>query len=103
MLTLYVKTGCPYCARVLRVVEDLSLVVKEKNISDPAIAAELIDRGGKRQVPYLIDDENNVAMYESEDIVSYLNEKHGKGKEVISPPAPSKVCPIDHDKTSESA
>lgn len=102
MLTLYVKTGCPYCARVLRAVQELDLIIEEKNIGDPKIAAELIARGGKRQVPYLVDDEHKVEMYESEDIAAYLREKHGKGKSVTASPAPSKVCPIDHE-ASESA
>jgi len=68
MLTLYVKTGCPYCAKVLTVGEELKLSFDEKNIADPAVAAELIEKGGKRQVPYLIDSDANVEMYESDDI-----------------------------------
>jgi len=79
MLTLYVKTGCPYCAKVLTVGEELKLSFDEKNIADPAVAAELIEKGGKRQVPYLIDSDANVEMYESDDIVAYLHENFGKG------------------------
>jgi glutaredoxin len=78
MLTLYVKTGCPYCAAVLHKVEELDISVTEKNIADDGVADELVARGGKRQVPYLVDDEKNVEMYESGDIVEYL-EKNYKG------------------------
>jgi glutaredoxin 3 len=78
MLTLYVKTGCPFCAKVLMVGEELSLSFDEKNIADPAVAEELIAKGGKRQVPYLIDSEANVEMYESDAIVDYLHENFGK-------------------------
>jgi glutathione S-transferase len=72
MITLYVTTNCPYCAVVLHELDELALPYEEKNISDNAIADELIKRGGKRQVPYLVDDLNGIEMYESADIVEYL-------------------------------
>jgi len=77
MLTIYVKTGCPYCAMVEKKVDDLGLTVDYKNIGDDAVAAELIEKGGKRQVPYLIDGDKNASMYESSDIVDYLDENYG--------------------------
>ena len=76
MLTLYVKTGCPYCAMVLHTVDDLKINVIQKNIADDAVVAELIERGGKRQVPYLVDSDRNIEMYESADIVQYLDEHY---------------------------
>ena len=78
MLTLYVKTGCPYCHRVLEVVEKLGLEVEQKNIGDDIVASDLIARGGKRQVPYLIDSAKNIEMYESEDIMEYLEKTYPK-------------------------
>lgn len=80
MLTLYVKTGCPYCALVLDVVEELGLQVEQKNIADDTVAEELIARGGKRQVPYLIDSEKNIEMYESGDIAEYLHKTYPKAQ-----------------------
>ncbi len=77
MLTLYVKTGCPFCAKVLGTMEELGISADLKNIADEGVADELIARGGKRQVPYLIDSEKNVEMYESGDIVTYLSEHYG--------------------------
>jgi glutaredoxin 3 len=77
MLTLYVKTGCPWCARVLQKLEELQLTPEFKNIADEGAADELIARGGKRQVPYLVDAENGTEMYESADIVAYLEKKYG--------------------------
>jgi glutaredoxin len=79
MLTLYVKTGCPFCHKVLDAGEELGITFEEKNIADDAVAAELIARGGKRQVPYLVDSDRNVEMYESDDIVKYLKEHYTKG------------------------
>lgn len=76
MLTLYTKTGCPYCHRVLDVAKELGIVFEEKNIANDAVAAELIKRGGKRQVPYLVDSEKGIEMYESGDIDVYLREHY---------------------------
>jgi glutaredoxin len=78
MLTLYVKTGCPFCHRVLSAGTELGVSFEEKNIADDAVAAELIARGGKRQVPYLVDSVRNVEMYESGDIVEYLKKHHSE-------------------------
>jgi glutaredoxin 3 len=78
MLTLYVKTGCPYCARVLQKLEEMGMEAEFKNIADEGVADELIARGGKRQVPYLVDPEKNIEMYESADIVNYLEETYGQ-------------------------
>ncbi len=78
MLTLYVKTGCPYCAKVLHTAEELGVEFELKNRDDPATIPELMARGGKRQFPYLVDHENKVEMYESEDIVDYLHQHFAK-------------------------
>jgi glutaredoxin 3 len=73
MMTLYVKTGCPFCAKVHKTAEELGVQFDEKNIADEAVAKELIARGGKRQVPYLVNDEDGTEMYESDDIIEYLH------------------------------
>ena len=79
MLTLYVKTGCPYCAVVLHELAELQVPFEEKNVDDEGVNDELIALGGKRQMPYLVDSEHDVAMYESADIVQYLAATYGKG------------------------
>ena len=53
------------------------VVYEERNIADDAVAAELIARGGKRQVPYIVDGE--IEMYESDDIVMYVEKTYGNG------------------------
>lgn len=78
MLTLYIKTGCPFCQKVLATGAELGISFEEKNIADDAVAAELISRSGKRQVPYLVDSERGVEMYESDDIVAYLRAHYPK-------------------------
>ena len=81
MLTLYIQDGCGYCAKVLAAGEALGIDFDLKHVSDPAISDELIKRGGKRQMPYLVDDSNGTEMYESDDIIDYLNEHYAKGVE----------------------
>ena len=81
MLTLYVKTGCPFCAAVQAKIAELDIEVEEKNIADDAVATELVERGGKRMVPYLVDTERNVEMYESGDIIEYLGEHYSNKEE----------------------
>lgn len=80
MLTLYYKPTCPFSRRVIAVIERLELEVEMKDVTtDEAIYEELEARGGKRQVPFLYDDNatpevlgDDIDMYESDDIVAYL-------------------------------
>ncbi len=91
MLTLYVKTGCSYCEIVKDSLFKLRLDYREKNISDLEVATELIEKGGKKLVPF-IDDEDpcttarhhtpclldgDVEMYESNNIIEYLEKNYG--------------------------
>ncbi len=76
MITLFAKTGCPYCAKAIAKLDELGLSFEKRNIANDAVAEELVAIGGKRQVPYLIDGE--VRMYESDEIVNYLQATYGK-------------------------
>ncbi|MFZ2167922.1 MAG: glutathione S-transferase N-terminal domain-containing protein [Minisyncoccia bacterium] len=78
MITIYIKDGCPFCERVMAIAAELGIPLKEKNILDDTVAAELIARGGKRQVPYLVDLERGVEMYESGDIAEYLRTHYAR-------------------------
>lgn len=78
MLTLYFKPTCPFCRRVIAVIERLELEVEMKDIvANESFAAELEEKGGKRQVPYLVDTDKDAAMYESDDIVKHLQDNYG--------------------------
>ena len=83
MFTLYYKPTCPFCQRVLQIAETLQVDLELKNISESEEAlTELLAIGGKQQVPFLIDSERTVLMYESNDIIDHLREY---GKRVSSP------------------
>ena len=78
MPTLYYKPTCPYCQDVLDAAEKMGLELKLLNInSDPALGEELVSCGGKRQVPYLVDEMREIEMYESEDIIEHLKKHYG--------------------------
>jgi glutaredoxin len=77
MLTLYVRSGCPFCAKVLRTVEGLNLTLDIKNIGDPGVLDEVIDKGGKDQVPFLWGEDGAVNIYESETIIRFLTTRFG--------------------------
>lgn len=72
-LTLYIKNGCPWCKKVLDFAAEKGIAfttLKEKN--DAGVLDELVQRGGKPQFPYLVDETAGVEMYESGDIIEYL-------------------------------
>jgi glutathione S-transferase len=77
-LTLYNMEGSPFCRNVREVLSELDLefVVRNMPKGSPK-RAELIERGGKFQVPYLVDPNHNKEMYESDDITDYLQERYG--------------------------
>ena len=83
MLTLYRQSTCPFCRKVLDTAEELGIALEKKDISDPAIAAELVAKGGKKQVPFLIDSGTGVGIYESMDIVAYLRAHYAPGAKPV--------------------
>jgi glutaredoxin 3 len=56
MFILYYKPSCPFCQRVLQMATTFGVTFELKDISeDESLAEELVARGGKRMVPYLVD------------------------------------------------
>jgi glutathione S-transferase len=61
----------------MQMAENLGVEFDLKDIEDDAaLANELLEKGGKQQVPYLIDTEKDVAMYESNDIIDYIRDNY---------------------------
>ena len=52
--------------------EKENIKYRKIDISDKDSENSLIQIGGKRQVPFLVDKERNLQMYESDDIIEYL-------------------------------
>ena len=72
MISLFILPSCPYCRKVLNYLDTTNIEYNILNIDEKANYNEMMRLGGKRQVPLLFDNDNNVVMYESADIIEYL-------------------------------
>jgi glutaredoxin 3 len=75
MYTLYYMPACPYCQKVLSFAQENNIELTLKDIHEGENESELVARGGKKTVPYLVDDASGQEMYESMDIIQYLKTK----------------------------
>lgn len=72
MIELFMLPTCPYCQKVIKYLDEHAIAYKVIDISEPEHEEALIKIGGKRQVPFIIDKEHGVEMYESGDIIEFL-------------------------------
>ena len=72
-MILYVKSGCPFSAKVLIEASLIGAELEERNIKNVLFKEELLQKGGQLQTPYFIDEDRGVAMYESDAIIDYLH------------------------------
>ena len=72
MFDLYIMETCPYCKKVLAFMDEKGIKCNKIDIADKSAEDALIQLGGKRQVPFFVDKERNIQMYESGDIIEYL-------------------------------
>lgn len=78
--------------------ENLGVEFDLKDVSDnETFAAELVEKGGMMQVPFLIDTEKDVSMYESSDIIDYIRENRPAAQSAVAATKPrvhisSSVC-----------
>lgn len=73
MLLLYKMEGCPFCDKVLKHLEEKNLSYRALDISDPVNLDELLHLGEREQVPFLVDTDHNAKMYESDEIIQYVD------------------------------
>lgn len=80
LLRLYDIENSPYCRLVREVLTELNLdaVILPCPKNGTRFRPEIIELGGKAQFPYLVDENEGVAMYESMDIVRYLYQTYGE-------------------------
>jgi len=71
MLELFILETCPYCKKVMSFLDENKMEYKKIDISNKENEESLIRIGGKRQVPFIIDKDRNIQMYESNDIIEY--------------------------------
>lgn len=72
MLDLYILEHCPYCHKVMEFLDKNAVKYNKIDTSNKFSEEALIKLGGKRQVPFLIDNDRNIQMYESDDIIEYI-------------------------------
>ena len=74
-LELFYKESCPYCQKVLRFMEmnKIDDVELKDIVANPEFRDNLLEVGGKGQVPCLFIDSK--PMYESMDIIKFLKER----------------------------
>lgn len=73
-LELYSFEASPFCRLVRETLCELELPYQLHNVAKgSARREEFIERSGKMQVPYLVDPNTGTAMFESADIIEYLN------------------------------
>lgn len=83
-LTLYQYKACPFCVKVRMAMKRQSLSIRTRDAKRSETAKEeLLAGGGILKVPCLkiVDDEGGQTwMYESSDIIAYLDSRFGEGK-----------------------
>lgn len=83
MLELYQAEDCPYSEKVRQKLTELgiSYVVHNPRLHDGEVRneqthEELVEFGGEDQIPFLVDQRRGITMYESDDIIDYLEEHY---------------------------
>lgn len=72
MLELFILETCPYCQKVMKFMDENGIKYRKIDTADKTSEDSLIKIGGKRQVPFLVDSDRNIQMYESNDIIEYV-------------------------------
>ncbi|CAB3717400.1 glutaredoxin family protein [Achromobacter kerstersii] len=79
-LALYQFNACPFCVKTRRAMHRLNVPVALRDAkNDPQAREQLLTGGGKVKVPCLrIDDADGTRwMYESNEIIAYLDKRFG--------------------------
>ena len=79
-MAIYEYRGCPFCMRTRRALRRLNLHIELRDtLNNPEHKKDLLEQGGKEQVPclrYTAEDGREKWMYESLDIINFLEEKY---------------------------
>lgn len=78
-LKLYQFYACPFCIKTRRAIKRLNLPIQTRNAQSGQYRSELLAGGGEIKVPCLrIQKDDEVTwMYESSDIIDYLEQRFG--------------------------
>jgi glutathione S-transferase len=92
MLELYEFEACPFCRKVREALTmlDLEVLVRPTPRGGTRFRPEAIARGGQRKFPLLVDPNENLLLYESDDIIRHLYARYG----TTSPPLLLRLGPL---------
>lgn len=92
-LTLFKKDACPFCQKVMGFLQANGIEIPMKDIvKNPEYKDELVEKGGKNQVPCLMIGEE--PLYESDDIIQYFKDKVISGVIKEAPSIDGGMCPF---------
>ncbi|GAB7019018.1 glutathione S-transferase N-terminal domain-containing protein [Halostagnicola sp. A-GB9-2] len=78
-ITLYRLQACPYCERVVALLEEYDLEYASRYVEPMHSERDVVKRvAGVRSVPVIVDEETGVTMAESGNIVEYLERTYGE-------------------------
>lgn len=78
-LKLYQFYACPFCIKTRRHIKRLNLNIEARSAQSGQYRTELLASGGEIKVPCLrIEEDGSITwMYESADIIAYLEQRFG--------------------------
>lgn len=75
-IIIYTKTGCPWCADVLKLLNEKGIVFEEREVlGNKTYFDELIMKSGQNKTPTLDIDGYILADSDKEQVYQYLKEK----------------------------
>ena len=80
-ITLYRLQACPFCERVVRVLQELDIPYRSRYVEPMHSDRNVVKRiSGKRTVPAIVDYNTGATMSESANIVEYLEAEYGDAR-----------------------
>lgn len=85
-IILYEYDASPYCKRVRETINILDLTVEYRpcpGARGGTFSADMLERTGRQTLPFMIDTNTGVEMFESLDIINYLLDSYGPSPDVF--------------------
>ena len=78
MFDLFVTETCPFCSKVMKYMDENNIKYHKFDTTNTDNVLRLLSIGGKDQVPFLYDEENDEKIYGSDDIIAYVEKLNGQ-------------------------
>jgi len=83
-LILYEYDASPFCKRVRETINLLDLTVEYRpcpGARQSKFSQEMLEKTGSQTIPYLVDPNTGISMFESDDQIQYLLDTYGPNKD----------------------